>query len=133
MLGTSERLAMRPRCDPTIRTAPTHLLGRVSSAWVFPFFFFFLTLNSSAIKADSVHRRLGLESMYSKGCLATGWDVGQALLHKGESSGGTYPICTVHLMQEAGPATTTKVSTCNVRTDETFKVRESRKLRVQNL
>ena len=26
---------MWPRCDPTIHTAPTHLLGRVSSAWVF--------------------------------------------------------------------------------------------------
>ena len=29
--------------------------------------------------------------MYSKGCLATGWDAGQALLHKGESNGGAYP------------------------------------------
>ena len=34
--GTSERLGVRPRCDPTICTAPTHLLGSVSSAWVFP-------------------------------------------------------------------------------------------------
>ena len=32
-----------------------------------------------------------------------------------------------------GPATTTKVNTCNVRTDETFTVRESRKRRVRNL
>ena len=34
--GTSERLGMRPRCDPTVRTAPTNVYGRVSSAWVFP-------------------------------------------------------------------------------------------------
>ena len=34
--GTSEQLGMRPRCDPTIRTAPTNVYGRVSSAWVFP-------------------------------------------------------------------------------------------------
>ena len=34
--GTSERLGMRPRCDPTIRTAPTNVYGRVSLAWVFP-------------------------------------------------------------------------------------------------
>ena len=33
--GTSEQLGMRPRCDPTVRTAPT-IEGRVSSAWVFP-------------------------------------------------------------------------------------------------
>ena len=33
--GTSEQLGMRPRCDPTIRTAPTNVYGRVSSAWVF--------------------------------------------------------------------------------------------------
>ena len=71
--------------------------------------------------------------MYSLGPLATGWDAGQALLHKGESNGGAYPVCTVHSTQEVGPATTTKVGTCNVRTDETFRVRESRKLRVQNL
>ena len=34
--GTSEQLGTRPRCDPTIRTAPTNVYGRVSSAWVFP-------------------------------------------------------------------------------------------------
>ena len=34
--GTSEQLGVRPRCDPTIRTAPTNVYGRVSSAWVFP-------------------------------------------------------------------------------------------------
>ena len=34
--GTSEQLGMRPRCDPTIHTAPTNVYGRVSSAWVFP-------------------------------------------------------------------------------------------------
>ena len=34
--GTSEQLGMRPRCNPTIRTAPTNVYGRVSSAWVFP-------------------------------------------------------------------------------------------------
>ena len=56
--------------------------------------------------------------MYSTGCLATGWDAGQAFLHKGESNGGTYPVCAVHSMQEVGPARTTKVSTCNVRTEE---------------
>ena len=27
--GTSELLGMRPRCDPTIRTAPTRVYGRV--------------------------------------------------------------------------------------------------------
>ena len=75
------------------------------------FFFGVLTLNSSAIKAYSVHRRLGLGSMYSKGCLATGWDAGQAFLHKGDPNGGAYPNCTVHSMQEVGPATTTKVNT----------------------
>ena len=31
--GTSEQLGMRPRCDPTIRTAPTNVYGRVSSSW----------------------------------------------------------------------------------------------------
>ena len=61
--------------------------------------------------------------MYSKGWLATGWDAGQALLHKGESNGGAYPDCTVHSMQEVGPATTTKVNTCNVRTDGTCRSR----------
>ena len=34
--GTSEQLGMQPRCDLTIRTAPTNLYGRVSSAWVLP-------------------------------------------------------------------------------------------------
>ena len=34
-VATSEQLGMRPRCDPTIRTAPTNVYGRVSSAWVF--------------------------------------------------------------------------------------------------
>ena len=34
--GTSEQLRMRPGCDLTIRTAPTNVYGRVSSAWVFP-------------------------------------------------------------------------------------------------
>ena len=34
--GTSEPLGMRPRCDPTIRTTPTCVYGRVASAWVFP-------------------------------------------------------------------------------------------------
>ena len=71
--------------------------------------------------------------MYSKGCLAIGWDARQALLDKGESNGSTYHACTVHSMQEVGPATTTKVSTCNERTDEVFKVGESRKLMVHNL
>ena len=33
--GTSEQLGMQPRCDPTIRTAPTKVYGRVSWAWVF--------------------------------------------------------------------------------------------------
>ena len=32
---TSGRLAMRPRCDPTVRTAPHPNAGRVASAWVF--------------------------------------------------------------------------------------------------
>ena len=36
VLGTSEQLGMWPRCDPTIRTAPTNVCGRVSLAWVFP-------------------------------------------------------------------------------------------------
>ena len=73
-------------------------------------FFLILTLKSSAIKANSVHRRLGLEIMYSKGCLATGCDAGKAFLHKAESNGGA-PVCNVHSMQEVGPATTTKVNT----------------------
>ena len=30
-------------------------------------------------------------------------------------------VCTVHSMQEVEPATNTKVSTCNVRTHETFR------------
>ena len=34
--GTSELLGMRPKCDPTIRTAPTCVYSRVASAWVFP-------------------------------------------------------------------------------------------------
>ena len=34
--GTSEQLGMRPKCDPTICTAPTNVYGRVSLAWVFP-------------------------------------------------------------------------------------------------
>ena len=34
--GTSEQLGMRPGCDPTTRTTPTNVYGRVSSAWVFP-------------------------------------------------------------------------------------------------
>ena len=34
MSGTSKRLGMRPRCDPTIRTAPTCVYGRVALAWV---------------------------------------------------------------------------------------------------
>ena len=34
--GTSEQLGMWPKCDLTIRTAPTNVYGRVSSAWVFP-------------------------------------------------------------------------------------------------
>ena len=51
------------------------------------FFFGILTLKSSAIKANSVHRRLSLEIMYSKGCLATGCDAGKAFLHRGESNG----------------------------------------------
>ena len=34
--GTSEQLGMRPKRDPIIRTAPTNVYGRVSSAWVFP-------------------------------------------------------------------------------------------------
>ena len=33
--GNSEQLGMRARSDPTIRTAPTNVYGRVSSAWVF--------------------------------------------------------------------------------------------------
>ena len=33
--GTSEQLGMCPRCDPTMRTAPTNAYSRVSSAWVF--------------------------------------------------------------------------------------------------
>ena len=49
--------------------------------------------------------------MYSKGCLATGWDADQAFLHQGESNGGAYPVCIVHSMQEAGPAMTTEVIT----------------------
>ena len=36
VFGTSEQLGMRPRCNLTIRTAPTNVYGRVSSAWVFP-------------------------------------------------------------------------------------------------
>ena len=55
--------------------------------WFFLFFFLILTLNSSAIKADSVHRRLGLGSMYSKGCLATGWDP-----QSGNSTGEPPPV-----------------------------------------
>ena len=31
--GTSERLAMRPRCDPTVRTAPHPNPGEGSSLW----------------------------------------------------------------------------------------------------
>ena len=34
--GTSEQLGMRPRCDPTIHTAPTKVYGTVSLAWAFP-------------------------------------------------------------------------------------------------
>ena len=36
VLGTSEQLGLWRRCDPTIRTTPTHVWGRVSSAWAFP-------------------------------------------------------------------------------------------------
>ena len=79
------------------------------------FFSLVLTLNGSAIKVDKVHRWLGLGSMYSESCLATGWDARRALLDKGECNGGTYPDCTVHSMQEVGLATTTNVNTCYVR------------------
>ena len=34
--ATSKQLGMWPRCDRTIRTAPTNVYGRVSLAWVFP-------------------------------------------------------------------------------------------------
>ena len=34
--GTSKQWGMRLTCDPTIRTAPTNIYGRVSSAWEFP-------------------------------------------------------------------------------------------------
>ena len=55
------------------------------------------TPKSSTIKAYSVHRRLGLEIMYSKGCLANGWDAGRAFLHRGESNGGaSLCVCTLH-------------------------------------
>ena len=96
-------------------------------------FFLVLALNSSAIKVDKVHRWLGLGSMYSESCLATGWDAGRALLDKGECNGGAYPDGTVHSMQEVGLAMTTNVNTCYVRTDGTCRSRESRKLKVQNL
>ena len=33
--GTCEQLGMRPRCDPTIPTAPINIYCRVSSVWVF--------------------------------------------------------------------------------------------------
>ena len=33
--GTSKQWGMRPRCDPTIHTAPTNVYGRVSLDWVF--------------------------------------------------------------------------------------------------
>ena len=122
--------------SPCMGAAPKqyeiHILDPLPHAPLRPFFLV-LTLNSSAIKADSVQRWLGLGSMYSKGCLATRWDAGQAFLHEGESNGGTYPDCTVHSMQEVGPATTTKVNTCNVRTYGTCRSGENRKLRVQNL
>ena len=36
VLGTFEQLGMRPKCDPTICTAPIHVSGRVSLAWIFP-------------------------------------------------------------------------------------------------
>ena len=52
-----------------------------------------------------MHRRLGLEIMYSKGCLATGCDAGKAFLHKGESNVGAPQcvlVCTIHSMQEVG-------------------------------
>ena len=48
------------------------------------------------IKADSVHRRLGLEIMYNKGCLATRCDAGKAFLHKGKSNGGA-PLCVLYI------------------------------------
>ena len=62
-----------------------------------PFFNFLSVLpqKSSAIKADSVHGQLGLEIMYSKGCLATVCDAIQAFLHKRESNGGA-PLCVLH-------------------------------------
>ena len=55
-----------------------------------------MTLKSSAIKANSVHRRLGLEIMYSKGCLATGCDAGKAFLHRVESNGGA-SLCVLYI------------------------------------
>ena len=76
--------------------------------------FLCLTLKSSAIKANSVHRRLGLEIMYSKGCLATACDAGKAFLHKRESNGGV-PLCVLCVLYipyaGVGPATTTNVNT----------------------
>ena len=62
-----------------------------------------------------MHKRLGLEIMYCKGCLAIGCDAGQAFLHRGESNGGA-PVCTINSMQEVGPATTTKVITYSIGT-----------------
>ena len=43
-----------------------------------------------------MHRRLGLEVLYSKGCLATGYDTGKAILHKEESNGGV-SLCVLHI------------------------------------
>ena len=44
-----------------------------------------------------MHRRPGLEVMYSKGCLATGYDAGKAIIHKGEYNGGA-PLCVLHIL-----------------------------------
>ena len=52
------------------------------------FFFFFPTLVSSAIKADSVLRQQRPRGMYSKVSLTNGWDAGKAVLHRGRAQWG---------------------------------------------
>ena len=79
-----------------VRIALVHIHMTVWRCFTSAIFFGVRTLKSSAIKANSAHRRLGLEVMYSKGCLATGYDAGKAILHKGESNGGA-PLCVLRV------------------------------------
>ena len=69
---------------PSVRMQPT------------PQLFFFPTLVSSAIKADSVLRQQWPRGMYNKVSLTNGWDACKAVLHRGRSQWGrrTCMYCT---------------------------------------